>query len=126
MFKLPIDIIRHIWEFDNTYHDKYKLVMKKINHLSINEILSSYILHKYIKLKNIDIKWIRENEYIITEYDKRDKTRLLHITIKKEEMNMKKLVEFKSIDKYTLTEKTIEYYIHHIRGFLLLNQVKNR
>lgn len=57
MFHLPIDIQKHIYSFDSTYHEKYQEVIENI--LPINE----QVIRKFCKENNFQLLENEENYY---------------------------------------------------------------
>ena len=46
MYNLPIDIIRAIYSFDSTFHEKYKAVLKDINYKLCKPFCNKFTCHR--------------------------------------------------------------------------------
>lgn len=84
-FSLPEEIIRYIYEFDNTYHEIFKNVLKDIEILQIYKFKNLY----YIYNKEEEILYLTDNlkipSFISTSY-------MIQLPYFKNIIRMKKLV----------------------------------
>ncbi len=46
MYDLPIDIIRNIYMFDSTFHEKFKEVLKGINYQQCKPLCNKFNCHR--------------------------------------------------------------------------------
>lgn len=70
--RLPIEIQRHIYEYDPTYHIIFNSVLKNVIP-SKNHAMNNYINEYYSRsLKDCDVKQIINNNYTITLPDERE------------------------------------------------------